>query len=104
MRATDNLADQLKLIMQLKHRQILNRLGDSLEAGFKKLPNDDNKSTQWELQDIINVKMPHKTQETLIFDKSIDPAVLKAEEEIDAVTAAFDELTSKENVIKLLKQ
>jgi len=103
MRATDKTADQIKLIMQLKHRQMLNAIQDDLEKQFKKLPNDDNKSTQWELKDINEVRLPHVTQETLVYSKSIDPAVVNADEEYDAVTQAFEHATRKENIIKLLK-
>jgi hypothetical protein len=104
MRATDNLATQLKLIMQLKHQQILNRLRDSFENGLENLASDDNKSTKWELQKIIDTKLPHQMQETLVFNKNIDPAVVDAKAEMEAAAAAFNDLSSKEKVIKLLRQ
>ena len=104
MKATDNLATQLKIIMQLKHQQIINRLNDSFQDGLKKLAGDDNKSTQWELQDTNEVRLPHRTQVTLAFNKSVDPTVVDVEGEIEAAKAAFDDMSSKENVIKLLRQ
>lgn len=104
MRATDNLATQLKLIMQLKHQQILNRLRDSFENGLEQLAGDDNKSTKWELQKIIDAKLPHQMQETLVFNKNIDPAVVDAKTEMEAAAAVFNDLSSKEKVIKLLRQ
>lgn len=102
MKATDKLVEQLNIIMLLKHRQILNAIGDAAEKSLQKLPNDDNKSTQWTLKDINSVHQPLKSQETLLFEKQTDPAVLSSEALIEAAKKQLNETFKKENVIRLL--
>lgn len=103
MKATENLAEQIKIIVMLKRRSIINSIHDEIEKALDALPYDDNKSTQWFLRDVDEANLPHSTQETMVFEKNFDPAVVTPADEIEAAKIAFDDVTKKENVVKLLK-
>ena len=103
MKATENLAEQIKIVVMLKRLTIINSMHDEIEKAFEELPYDDNKSTQWSLRDVDDANLPHSTQETMAYEKSYDPAVVTPQVEFEAAKVAFDKVTKKENVIKRLK-